>query len=236
MSKASKIIFPLFAVAALVAAVLWQLFLAQTVSYYLIAVVVLIAALLPFFISYEKSAPSARELSLMAVLIALAVVSRAVFFFVPNFKPIAAVVIAGAVCLGAERGYILGALSAFISNFLFGQGVWTPFQMVALGTVGFVAGVLFQHVSARRWQLSAFGFIIVFFFYGLLVDLSSILTMAADYTLGSILAIYAAGVPYTAVFAASTAIFLFLFGEEFIKKIDRIVSKYGILEGASNEQ
>ena len=231
MSRASKIVFPLFALLALTAAILWQLFMAQAVSYYLIAAVVLLAALLPFFISYEKSAPSARELSLMAVLIALAVVSRAAFFFAPSFKPIAAVVIAGAVCLGAERGYILGALSAFVSNFIFGQGVWTPFQMVALGTVGFVAGLLFGHIQANRWRLAAFGFAIVFFFYGLLVDISSVLTMAADYSLKSILAIYIAGAPYTAVFAGATAIFLFLFGEEFIKKINRIINKYGILEG-----
>lgn len=232
MSRASKIVFLFFTALALTAAILWQLLLADRVSYYLIAAVVLIASLLPFFISYEKSAPSARELSLMAVLIALAVVSRAVFFFAPQFKPIAAVVIAGAVCLGAERGYILGALSAFVSNFIFGQGVWTPFQMVALGTVGFVAGLLFQRLPAKRLQLSAFGFAIVFFFYGLLVDLSSVLTMAADYSLQSILAIYIAGAPFTAIFAGATAIFLFLFGEEFIKKINRIINKYGILEGA----
>lgn len=229
MSRASKIVFPLFAVLALAAAILWQLLLAQAVSYYLVAAVVLIAALLPFFISYEKSAPSARELSLMAVLIALAVVSRAAFFFAPSFKPIAAVVIAGAVCLGAERGYILGAFSAFVSNFIFGQGIWTPFQMVALGTVGFVAGLLFQRVPPKRWQLAAFGFAIVFFFYGLLVDISSVLTMAADYSLKSILAIYISGAPYSAIFAGATAVFLFLFGEAFIKKINRIINKYGIL-------
>ncbi len=236
MSKTSKIIFPVCVLLALAAAILWQIFLAQTVSYYLIAAAVMIAALLPFFISYEKSAPSARELSLMAVLIALAVVSRAVFFFVPSFKPIAAVVIAGAVCLGAERGYILGALSMFVSNFQYGQGVWTPFQMVALGTVGFLAGLLFQRVPAKRLQLSVFGFVIVFFFYGLLVDISSVLTMAADYSLQSILAIYLAGAQYSAIFAGATAIFLFLFGEEFIKKINRIITKYGILEGVSDER
>ena len=53
--------------------------------------------------------------------------------------------------------------------------------------------------------------------------------MATDYSLASVLAIYAAGVPFSAVFGGATALFLFLFGEDFIKKINRINIKYGII-------
>ena len=47
-------------------------------------------------------------------------------------------------------------------------------------------------------------------------------------TLAGALTIYGAGVPFSAVFGAATAVFLFLFGVPFIKKIDRINTKYNI--------
>ena len=164
--------------------------------------------MLPFFVSFEKSRPSARELTLIAGLIAVAVISRAVFYLIPQIKPIGAVVIVCGACLGAKRGYFIGAMSAFLSNFIFGQGIWTPFQMVAIA-----------------------GFVLCFAVYGLIVDLSSVLMMTNDYSMMSVLSIYAAGVPFGLTFGASTAVFLLLFGEAFAKKINRIVMKYGILEG-----
>lgn len=229
MKRGANILFFLFMIVSLVFVAVWQLFFAQTASYYLAAAIILVLSLLPFFISYERSSPSAREIALVAVLIALAVVSRAVFYLIPQFKPIAAVVIVSAVCLGPRRGYIIGAMSAFISNFLFGQGVWTPFQMVALGAVGFFAGLIFSKVKPGRFRLAAVGFVLSFALYGLITDLSSVLTMLSEYTLSGALAIYAAGAPFSAIFGAATAIFLFLFGEVFIKKINRIVEKYGII-------
>lgn len=177
-----------------------------------------------------------KEAALVAALTALAVASRAVFYFVPQFKPIGAVVIVSAVCPKPRRGYIIGALSAFISNFIFGQGVWTPFQMVALGLVGFFAGLLFRGNAKNRWLLAAAGFILTFALYGLVADLSSVLTLLSEYTLSGILAIYAAGVPFSAIFGGATALFLLLFGQAFIKKINRVVEKYGILAGDKDEE
>ncbi len=236
MRKNADVLFFAFVAAALAFAAVWLIFFADSTSYYLAAAMILLLSLLPFFITYERSSPSAREAALVAALTALAVASRAVFYFVPQFKPIGAVVIVSAVCLGPRRGYIIGALSAFISNFIFGQGVWTPFQMVALGLVGFFAGLLFRGNAKNRWLLAAAGFILTFALYGLVADLSSVLTLLSEYTLSGILAIYAAGVPFSAIFGGATALFLLLFGQAFIKKINRVVEKYGILAGDKDEE
>ena len=213
----------------LIGVVLWQLF-TDSQSYYLIAVVILILSMLPFFLSFEHSKPSAGELTLIASLIAIAVVSRGVFYLIPQFNPIGAVVVAGGACLGAKRGYLIGAFSAFISNFIFGQGIWTPFQMVALGLVGFTAGLVFSKIKAKRLPLSIVGFILTFALYGVIVDTSSVLMMLTEYNLKSVLSVYIAGLPFSLIFGVCTFLFLFLFGEAFIRKIDRIVVKYGILE------
>ncbi len=216
-------------VAGFVFIIIWQLFLTNT-NYYLVAVVILILSMLPFFVSFEKSRPSARELTLIAGLIAVAVISRAVFYLIPQIKPIGAVVIVCGACLGAKRGYFIGAMSAFLSNFIFGQGIWTPFQMVAMGIVGLAAGLMFNK-KAKRIPMAIAGFVLCFAVYGLIVDLSSVLMMTNDYSMMSVLSIYAAGVPFGLTFGATTAVFLLLFGEAFAKKINRIVMKYGILEG-----
>lgn len=216
-------------VAGFVFIIIWQLFFTNT-NYYLVAVVILILSMLPFFVSFEESRPSARELTLIAGLIAVAVISRAVFYLIPQIKPIGAVVIVCGACLGAKRGYFIGAMSAFLSNFIFGQGIWTPFQMVAMGIVGLAAGLMFNK-KAKRIPMAIAGFVLCFAVYGLIVDLSSVLMMTNDYSMMSVLSIYAAGVPFGLTFGATTAVFLLLFGEAFAKKINRIVMKYGILEG-----
>lgn len=224
-----KLFLLICAVAGFVFIIIWQLFFTDT-NYYLVAVVILILSMLPFFVSFEKSRPSARELTLIAGLIAVAVISRAVFYLIPQVKPIGAVVIVCGACLGAKRGYFIGAMSAFLSNFIFGQGIWTPFQMVAMGIVGLAAGLMFNK-KAKRIPMAIAGFVLCFAVYGLIVDLSSVLMMTNDYSMMSVLSIYAAGVPFGLTFGATTAVFLLLFGEAFAKKINRIVMKYGILEG-----
>ncbi|WP_297131370.1 ECF transporter S component [uncultured Eubacterium sp.] len=210
--------------------VLWQFLFADSVNYYIVSVVILIASMLPFFVSYEQKKVTARDITLTATLIALAVVSRAAFYLIPQVKPIAAVVIVSAVCLGTHKGYIVGAFSAFVSNFIFGQGMWTPFQMVALGTVGLLAGLIFQWLKVNRYTLSIVGFVLATVVYGAIVDMSTVLSAYGNnVTLKGTLSIYASGAVFSLVFGGATAVFLFLFGMPFITKIERISKKYGLI-------
>ena len=225
----------LCAVAALVLLIIKELFFSISVNYYVTSIAILLLSLLPFFVSFEHKKISAREVTLTATLIALAVVGRAAFYLIPQVKPIAAVVIVSAVCLGAERGFIIGAFSAFVSNFIFGQGFWTPFQMVALGAVGLVSGIIFKYIEANRITLSLVGFILAFALYGIIVDFSTIISAYGNnIDLKALISVYASGVPFSAVFGISTAVFLFIFGEGFVKKINRVNVKYNLL-GDENE-
>ena len=230
IKKAKELAFPAVIVLSLIGIIIWQVALSEKINYYITSVAVLILSMLPFFFSFEAKKITSREITLISSLIALAVISRAAFYLIPEVKPIAAVVIASAVCLGAERGYIVGAFSAFVSNFIFSQGIWTPFQMVALGLTGFFAGLIFKKLKANRYSLAVFGFIFAAVVYGLIVDISTILVMFGDnLTFEGIISVYAAGAPFNLVFGLSTAVFLFFFGEGFISKIERINTKYNLL-------
>lgn len=214
---------------SLVFVLIWQTLFAKSINYYISSIVVLVLSMLPLFAVFEAKSLTARNLTLTATLIALAVVGRAAFYLIPQVKPIAAIVIASAVCLGSQRGYIIGAFSAFVSNFIFGQGIWTPFQMVALGTVGLLAGLVFQRLKVNRYTLSVVGFFLASFVYGIIVDMSTVLSVYGNnITLKGALSVYASGAVFNLVFGVSTAVFLFLFGMPFITKIERISTKYAI--------
>lgn len=223
-----------FLIAALIAlaAVLYRV-LDGKAYYYTLAVLIVLCAMIPFFVSFEKHLPSARELSALAVMTALAVASRAAFYALPTLKPMCAIVIITAAGFGAFPGFICGAVSAFVSNFIFGQGVWTPFQMLAMGTVGLIAGLIFcdKKIAKSRIALAIIGAVLAFAVYGLIVDISSVLLMVTEFTPKQILSVYASGVPFSLSHAAMTGAVLLLAGKPFIEKLERMRIKYGIFGG-----
>ena len=104
--------------------------------------VVLLAAIAAGFAWFERSRPPARIVATIAVLVAFAVIGRILFAPFPNVKPTTDIVIIAGFALGAEPGFIVGALAALVSNFYFGQGPWTPWQMVAWGLCGLFGALL----------------------------------------------------------------------------------------------
>ena len=121
-------------------------------SYAWISLCVVVLSIVPFFMRFEKSSLDVKRLVLIAALVALSVVGRMAFAAVPGFKPVAALVIITAVHFGGEAGFMVGALSALLSNFYFGQGPWTPFQMFSWGIVGLIAGWLTGIPPNRKVQ------------------------------------------------------------------------------------
>ncbi len=199
-------------------------------KYFVISVLLVLYALIPFFAGFERKKPKAREIVILAVLIATAVVGRAAFFMIPNFKPIVAIIIISGVALGKESGFLVGAMSAFVSNFLFGQGPWTPYQMIAMAIIGYLAGLIFHRFEGRIriFPLVVFGALTTFFLYGAIVDLWTIFSATSEPTMATVIGIYAAGVPFNLTHAAATAIFLLLLTKPMLGKLNRVRVKYGM--------
>ena len=118
--------------------------------YYLCSLLLMILSVVPFFLSFEKRRPQAREIVTLAVMCAIAVASRTAFIMIPHFKPMTGILIITAMAFGAEAGFLTGAVSGFVSNFIFGQGPWTPWQMFAYGIAGFLAGLLAKAEIFRK--------------------------------------------------------------------------------------
>ena len=200
-------------------------------AHYLTSTLVIIFILIPFFLSFEGRKPSARILVLIAVLCALAVASRAIFAMLPNFKPIYGIIIISGIALGAQAGFLVGAVSAFASNFLFGQGPWTPWQMLAYGICGLLAGLFYfrkDKLPRDPLSLGLFGFVSVLFVVCPLLDTSTVLTTLTVFTPTAILGIYTTAILTNLIQAGCTLLTLLAVSKPMLRKIDRIITKYGL--------
>ena len=199
-------------------------------KYYFISLLVLLECMAPFFLIFEGRKPQARELVVIAVLCAIGVAGRIAFFMLPSFKPVMALVIIAGVALGAETGFLVGAVTMLVSNIVFSQGPWTPWQMFAMGIIGFLAGLLFRKGLLRRTRLSlcVFGALCAVIIYGGIMNPAAALMWVHELNWKILLTYYATGFPVDCVHATATWIFLWLAAEPMLEKLDRVKTKYGL--------
>ncbi|MBQ2897003.1 MAG: ATP-binding cassette domain-containing protein [Clostridia bacterium] len=201
-------------------------------KYYFISLLIILETMIPFCMIFEQRKPKARELIVISVLCAIAVAGKAAFFMLPQFKPVVALVIIAGVTFGGETGFLVGAVSGFVSNFFFGQGPWTPWQMFAFGIIGFIAGIFFKKGFLRKTKASLciFGFIATLVIYGGIMNPASVIMYQASPTKAMLIYAYIRGVPFDLIHGLSTAFFLWFISEPMIDKLERIKFKYGLIE------
>lgn len=196
-------------------------------KYAFVSLALSVVACIPFFVSFEKGKNDARRIVIIAVMTALSVAGRFVFAPIPFFKPVTAIVIITAIYLGAEAGFITGAFSAVVSNFYFGQGPWTPFQMFAWGLIGFLAGLLAKRLLESKVLLIIFGAFsgVVFSF---IMDVWTTLWADGTFNIARFIASITTAAPFTVVYMVSNVIFLLLLTKPIGRKLQRLKTKYGI--------
>jgi energy-coupling factor transport system substrate-specific component len=191
--------------------------------YLIISLGVAILALLLFMTGFERRVIGSRRMVLVAVMTALAVVGR----FIPLFKPITAICVITALYLGAEAGFLTGAMSVLISNIYFGQGPWTPFQMLGFGLIGLFAGYLSRCLIQSRALLMIYG-ILAGVAYSMIMDVWTVLWYSGSFEPKLYLAAIVSALPFTAMYAISNLLFLLLLAKPIGRKLGRIKEKYGI--------
>lgn len=196
---------------------------ALTDHYLMISFGVAVLALAFFITGFERRSTGTRRMVIVAVMSALCVAGR----FIPLFKPVTALTILTAMYLGGEAGFLTGALSAVLSNFYFGQGPWTPFQMLAWGMVGLCAGLLHKQLKNSRAFLLAFG-VLCGVAYSMMMDVWTILWYAGELTGRLYTTAVVTALPHTLLYAASNFAFLWICARPFGEKLERVCLKYGV--------
>ena len=200
----------------------------------LLTLAVAVLALGVFFASWEHTRPPLRQVMPTVVLGALAAAGRILFAPFPDVKPVSAICILAGVVFGRRSGFMVGTLAALVSNFFFGQGAWTPWQMYAWGMVGYLTGVLADHGlfgeggRARGCAVYAYGFLSAFF-YGALLNTWTLVGFVHPITWESALLTYGAGLPFDAIHAVATVAFLRIIYTPWHAKLSRIKQKYELV-------
>lgn len=210
----------------------------------ILAVLFLLISAIPFYLVFDRRKAQARDLVPIALMAAMCVVGRAAFAIVPlpNFKPVSAIIIITGVAFGPEAGYLTGALAALLSNFLFGQGPWTPWQMFSWGLLGFLAGLLYraglfgtvgqsstdtQGKRKKPVRICIFGFFCGLL-YGWVMNLQYLIGYIRPLNLAAILAAYASSLYFDISHGICTALVLWFAGEPWVRKLIRIKKKFGM--------
>ncbi len=196
-------------------------------QYAYITLCVAVLSCLPFFLHFERSESDVKRLILIAVMVALSVAGRMLFAPLQHFKPVTALVIITAMYFGSEAGFLTGALSAVLSNFYFGQGPWTPFQMFSWGMIGFLSGLLAPLLRRSRIALCIWGGI-GGVLYSFLMDIWTVLWADGYFNLPRYFAAIASAVPVTAVYVVSNILFLLVLAKPIGKLLARMKTKYAL--------
>lgn len=200
--------------------------------YLIVSVALIVLAIVIFVRGFERKKPGTKDVVLISVMVSLAVVGRLVFFMIPQFKPCAAVIIITGIMLGKQAGFLSGVLTAFISDFFFGMGPWTVWQMIAFGLIGLLSAIIFNQERIEKMGgygkliLCSYGFVVTFFVYGIIMDTSTVFMVTDKPTVKIFVATYASGIVFNLIHGLSTFVFLYLMANPLSKKIKRVLIKY----------
>ena len=199
-------------------------------KYNVISMAIALLSCVPFFIRFEKGKSGAREIVVIAVMTAFSVIGRLIFSPIPGFKPVTAITIIAGIALGAESGFMVGSLTAIVSNIFFGQGPWTPFQMFVWGILGFLSGLIFyKKQTSNRFILAVIG-LVGGIAYSMLMDIWTTVSMEGTFNISRYLFYISSSFPFMAIYAVSNVVFLFVLAKPFLEKLNRIKTKYGIFQ------
>jgi energy-coupling factor transport system substrate-specific component len=199
------------------------------VSWVLASFLVLGLALAAGFAWYERSHPSARVLALVATLAALAALGRIAFAPLPSVKPTTDIVLLTGYVLGGAPGFAVGAVAAVASNLFFGQGPWTPWQMVGWGGAGLFGAALAQLGGRELGRLSlAAACAVAGLAYGSVMNLSLWVTYSGDHTLAKLGAVFVTSLPFDVAHALGNAAFCLAFGPALVRALRRYRMRFEV--------
>jgi Prenyltransferase and squalene oxidase repeat len=189
------------------------------------AFTILALGLVVGFAWYERRRPDARIIALVATLAAFAALGRIAFAALPNIKPTSDIVLVSGYALGAAPGFVIGALAGLTSNFFFGQGPWTPWQMAAWGVTGMLGAGL-AIITARRvgrWPL-AIACAVSGFAFTAFQDFGDWITFS-DHSLAQLGVYVGKGLVFDGIYAVGCLLFALAFGPALARAIERFAAR-----------
>ena len=173
---------------------------------------------------FESSGFQVREIAIVALLGTLSALLRVPFAAIPSLQPSTYLVICSGFVFGPVAGFMVGALTAVVSNFFLGQGPWTLFQIVAWGLAGATAPLL-RSLPLRPWVLAGFGLVWGFVF-GAIMNIWTWVAFIYPNTVQTFLVTWANSIWSDALHAVGNALFLGFLGVRTIAILRRYHGRF----------
>lgn len=190
----------------------------------LVATIVVILAIIAFFFEFEVAAVSSKEIALVAMLGTISAVLRVPFAAIPGVQPCTFLVICSGYVFGPVAGFMVGAMTALVSNFFLGQGPWTPYQMLAWGLAG-VSAAYIRQFNLRRIWLVIFG-IFWGYLYGVIINTWFWASFVHPLTLRTFVVTEINSLWFDTFHATGNALFMGLFGMKTIAILERFRKRF----------
>lgn len=173
---------------------------------------------------FEASKLRAREIAIIALLGTVSALLRVPFAAIPSLQPSTYLVICSGFVFGPVAGFMVGALTAVVSNFFLGHGPWTLFQIVGWGLAGATAPLL-RRFGVRTSVLVAFGigWGIVF---GLIANLWTWVAFVYPLTVRSFAVTWANSIWFDLIHATGNAFFLAALGVKTVRVLERYHQRF----------
>jgi energy-coupling factor transport system substrate-specific component len=211
-------------VAAFILPVFFPNFSGNILNWGLAATLIVILTILAFFFEFESALISSKDIALIAMLGTISAVARVPFAAIPSVQPCTFFIICSGYVFGPLAGFMVGAVTALVSNFFLGQGPWTPFQMLAWGLVG-VSAAYFRKFRPERIALIIFG-IVWGYLYGWIMNTWFWASMAYPLTFKTFFVYQVTSVWFDTLHAISNAVFLGFFGVKTIGILERFQKRF----------
>lgn len=177
-----------------------------------------------FFFEFEGSAIGTKEIAIVGILSTVSAVIRIPFAAIPSVQPCTYLIICAGYVFGPLAGFMVGAMTALVSNLFLGQGPWTIYQMFAWGMAGVSAGYL-KRLNPGRRQLMAFG-VLWGYLFGVIVNIWFWTSFIYPLTPRTFIVSQLNSLWFDTAHAVANAIFLGLLGKKTIAILERFHKKF----------
>ncbi len=198
----------------------------------LLSLVILGLLLVDFLVIFNEKVEGSKDIALIAILGAISAAARVPFAGIPSVQPSTFIIMTVGMVFGAYVGCMVGFETALLSNFLLGQGPWTPWQMLAWGLAG-VVGAGLKHLTQNKFGIYIF-MAVAFLYgyvYGIIMNIWYWLAFIYPHTIESFLLVWSLSIYFDTMHAVGNLIFVDLFGPKLIKIFERYKSRFTVKHG-----
>ena len=223
-----KHLLPACIAGALLFALLALLGLRRNISFNpgIAATILIILCIIAFFFAFEHSTRSAKEIALISMLATISAVLRIPFAAIPGVQPCTYLITCCGYVFGPVAGFMVGAMTPFISNFFLGHGPWTPYQMLAWGLIGAGSAYL-KPLHPGTKSLTIIG-LIWGYIYGMIMNIWFWASFIYPLTFATFALSMTNSIWFDTLHAIGNAIFLNIFGVKTISILQRFRKRFHI--------